>query len=161
MNEKEWREIISDRLVPECGYYYIVYDPDYVLGDERLYIQLKEKGFEILTYTDEIDFRLLFEDKIRSYTDSNVQKELIIVVNERKAHAYIPYDLAVTCTHISVDLEELFPSIDPEELRDGPVYVSDSGTTFDASEKSLMKRLENLAKDIPATYSGWLTFVDT
>jgi hypothetical protein len=37
MHEKEWRETIINRLVPECGYYYILYDPDYLLGDEKLY----------------------------------------------------------------------------------------------------------------------------
>lgn len=110
MSKKEWRKAITDLLVPECGKYYLVYDPDYLLGDESLFIQLKEKGFEILAYTGEIDFRLLYEEKIRSSTDRNGRKELIVLIHAGKESLYIPYDLEVISTPIAVDLAELFPS---------------------------------------------------
>jgi hypothetical protein len=126
MHEKEWRETIINRLVPECGYYYIIYDPDYLLGDEKLYIQLKGKGFELLTYTNEIDFRILFEGKMRSQTDKSMQKELIIVLHSRKEDTYIPYDLVVKSTSLSVDVAELIPAIDSEVLRDLPVTLLDT-----------------------------------
>lgn len=125
MQENGWRNKITNRLVPECGYYYIVYDPDYLIGDEKLYIQLKEKGFELLTYTHEIDFRILFEEKIRTYIDKNLLKELIIFVHEQEEHINIPYDLLIKSTSFSIDLPGIIPMIDADVLRSIPLIYLD------------------------------------
>ena len=67
-------------------------------------------GFEIVRYTDDLAFRIEYEEKLKTHGE-----KLAIIANSGQ---YIPYDVRRRLTAYKVALESLFPKLHPELLQD-------------------------------------------
>jgi len=66
-------------------------------------------GFEIVSYTDDLNFRIEHEEKLRT----NCGKTAVIANTEQ----YIPYDVYCRLSAYMISLEKLFPKLHPEPLK--------------------------------------------
>lgn len=67
-------------------------------------------GFEIVKYTDDLTFRIEYEEKLKS----SGEKLAVIAHTEQ----YIPYDVRRRLSAYMVSLEKLFPKLHPATLKD-------------------------------------------
>lgn len=87
-----------------------------LLDDENLnsranYISaFSAHGFEIVRYTDDLTFRIEYEEKLKS----SGEKLAVIAHTEQ----YIPYDVRRRLSAYVVSLEKLFPKLHPATLKD-------------------------------------------
>ncbi len=103
---RNWREDILAGLVPEVSKLTFVADPDHLLSEEKLQIELKEKAFDLLEYDGNIEFRYIYESQYRD-RDSN---ELIVLVHQETLDD-LPYDILQQSRHLSFNLGTLFPHL--------------------------------------------------
>lgn len=87
-----------------------------LLDDENLnsranYISaFSAHGFEIVRYTDDLTFRIEYEEKLKSSGE-----KLAVVAHTEQ---YIPYDVRRRLSAYMVSLEKLFPKLHPATLKD-------------------------------------------
>lgn len=87
-----------------------------LLDDENLnertnYISaFSAHGFEIVRYTDDLTFRIEYEDKMKSSDE-----KLAVIANTNQ---YIPYDVRCRLSTYVVSLEKLFPKLHQAALKD-------------------------------------------
>ena len=67
-------------------------------------------GFEIVRYTDDLTFRIEYEEKLKK----SGEKLVVIARSEQ----YIPYDVRRRLSAYSVSLEKLFPKLHPTIVKD-------------------------------------------
>jgi hypothetical protein len=65
-----WRDCILQEFTPEIARLTLVSDPDNLLSEEQMIIALRERGFEVIKYSDPIEFRYTYETFYRSKWDS-------------------------------------------------------------------------------------------
>lgn len=105
-----WRSTIINQFVTDIKNITLVADPDGLLLEEKIQSELRENGFELVTYEDPIAFRYEYELKFRQYWDREEKTDLVIALRaERDDLDNLPYDLLQKgrCLHFS--LSELFP----------------------------------------------------
>lgn len=66
-------------------------------------------GFEVVHYTDDLTFRIEYEEKIKSSDD-----KLVVLAH---SNSYIPYDLQRRLRAYIVSMERLFPKLNVEALK--------------------------------------------
>lgn len=85
-----------------------------LLDDENLMRNclsaFSENGFEIVRYTDDLAFRIEYENKLKAGDE-----KLAVVA---RTEQYIPYDVLKRLTAYVVSLENLFPRLNPGALKD-------------------------------------------
>lgn len=87
-----------------------------LLDDENLnsranYISaFSAHGFEIVRYTDDLTFRIEYEEKLKSFGE-----KLAVIAHTEQ---YIPYDVRRRLSTYMVSLEKLFPKLHPAALKD-------------------------------------------
>lgn len=99
-----WREDILSALVPQVNRLTLVADPDYLLSDEILQIEIKQRGFDLFEYEDAIAFRYIYESQYRD-TSSN---ELIVLVPYEELSS-LPFDILHHSRHLHFNIGTLFP----------------------------------------------------
>ena len=67
-------------------------------------------GFEIIRYTDDLTFRIKYEEKLKNFGE-----KLAVIANTGQ---YIPYDVQHRLTTYIISLEKLFPKLNPIMLKD-------------------------------------------
>lgn len=87
-----------------------------LLDDENLnsranYISaFSAHGFEIVRYTDDLTFRIEYEEKLKTFGE-----KLVVIA---RTGQYIPYDVRRRLSAYVVSLEKLFPKLHPAMLKD-------------------------------------------
>ena len=61
--------------MPELGRLHLAHDPDNLLLDEFTLSALAERGFTVLAFEDEVDFRLEYETRFRGRWDDGLPTE--------------------------------------------------------------------------------------
>ncbi len=64
-----WRDAILQHFVPQVNRLTLVADPDDLLTEELLAIELRQRGFDIIDFTDPVAFRYVYERQYRSVWD--------------------------------------------------------------------------------------------
>ena len=64
-----WRDAILNELVPNVSKLTLVADPDSLLTEEKLALELYQRGFELIEFNDPVEFRYAYELKYRSIWD--------------------------------------------------------------------------------------------
>ncbi len=123
--QKDWRDIIIEKLIPETKRSYLFSDPDFLFKDEVLNIRIQEKGFDTLIYENDIEFLINYEQKVRFYTDQGLLKEIIILIHDDLSTAVIPFDIAEKSDSTTYDYALLFPHLDRRLIRELPVEMLD------------------------------------
>ena len=112
-----WRDAILDQFVPRISKLSLVSDPDNLLTEEHTAIALRNKGFDILEFSNAIEFRYSYEMLYRSVWDRGEKTELVVILHTPKADLNpVPFDLLETGKQFYFSIAELFPLFSPPIL---------------------------------------------
>ena len=107
-----WRSRILGEFIPGAARTTLVSDPDGLLRDEGMLVQIRERGFEIIPYEDPVTFRYAYESGVRTRRDRGEQVDLAVVLASSHADFdSVPYDLLETGRRLSFSVGDLFPNL--------------------------------------------------
>jgi PglZ domain. len=109
--KNNWRESILKEFQPGINRLTLAADPDSLLTEEKMAITLRERGFELIEFSDHIEFRYAYESKYRSAWDQNIATDLVVILHLAKPEFQsLPYDLLKAGREVSFSLGHVFPN---------------------------------------------------
>ena len=142
-----WRDAILNDFVPNVSKLTLVADPDYLLTEEKLALELRERAFDLIEYNDPVEFRYAYESKFRSIWDRGKHTDLVVILRLQDAELEsLPYDLLQAGRKLSFILGDLFPNLSYPVIEKLERSLLDA--LFEAQCKSPPDRLgDNTTKD--------------
>jgi hypothetical protein len=142
-----WRESILTEFIPNLHKLTLVADPDGLLTEETLALELVQRGFDIIEFNDAIEFRYAYEKQYRSIWDSGDHIDLVVVLPLSDANLdALPYDILQAGRKLSFNLGEIFPNLNYPVLES--MGRSHLDMLFEAKEKAFPHNLGgNRTKD--------------
>ena len=142
-----WRNTILKEFVPNVAKLTLVSDPDCLLTEEKLAMELRGRGFDLIEFNDPIEFRYAYESKYRSIWDRGDHTDLVVVLRLQDAElAALPYDLLQAGRKLFFSLGDLFPNMSYPVVEQLDRSLLDS--LFDAQKKTSPDRMgDNATKD--------------
>lgn len=142
-----WRDAILNDFVPNVSRLTLVADPDCLLTEEKLALELRGRGFDLIEFSDPVEFRYAYESKYRSIWDRGEHTDLVVVLRLQDAELKsLPYDLLQTGRKLSFNLGDLFPNLSYPVIEKLDRSLLDS--LFEAQRKSPPDRMgDNATKD--------------
>jgi len=106
-----WRDAILNDFVPNVSKLTLVADPDCLLTEEKLALELRGRGFDLIEFNDPVEFRYAYESKYRSIWDRGEHTDLVVILRLQDAELEsLPYDLLQAGRKLSFNLGDLFPT---------------------------------------------------
>ncbi len=142
-----WRNTILKDFVPNVAKLTLVSDPDCLLTEEKLALELRDRGFNLIEFNDPIEFRYAYESKYRSIWDRGEHADLVVILRLQDAElAALPYDLLQAGRKLSFSFGDLFPNMSYPVVEQLDRSLLDS--LFDAQKKTSSGRMgDNATKD--------------
>lgn len=142
-----WRDAILNDFVPNVSKLTLVADPDCLLTEEKLALELRGRAFDLIEFSDPVEFRYAYESKYRSIWDRGEHTDLVVVLRLQDAELEsLPYDLLQAGRKLSFNLGDLFPNLSYPVIEKLDRSLLDS--LFEAQRKSLPDRMgDNATKD--------------
>ena len=142
-----WRNTILKEFVPNVAKLTLVSDPDCLLIEEELAMELRGRGFDLIEFNDPIEFRYAYESKYRSLWDRGKHTDLVVVLRLQDGELLsLPYDLLQVGRKLSFSLGDLFPNMSYPVVKQLDRSLLDS--LFDAQNKTSLDRVgDNATKD--------------
>lgn len=142
-----WRNTILKNFVPNVSKLTLVSDPDYLLTEEKLTMELRYRGFDLIEFNDPMEFRYAYESKYRSIWDRGEYTDLVVVLRLQNAELEsLPYDLLQAGRKLSFSLGDLFPNLSYPVIEKLDRSLLDS--LYEAQRKSPPDRIgDNATKD--------------
>ena len=142
-----WRDAILNDFVPNVSKLTLVADPDCLLTEEKLALELRGRGFDLIEFSDPVEFRYAYELKYRSIWDRGEHTDLVVVLRLQDAELEsLPYDLLQAGRKLSFNLGDLFPNLSYPVIETLDRSYLDS--LFEAQCKSSSDRMgDNATKD--------------
>ena len=142
-----WRDAILNDFVPNVSKLTLVADPDCLLTEEKLAIELRGRGFDLIEFNDPVEFRYAYESKYRSIWDRGEHTDLVVILRLQDAElASLPYDLLQAGRKLSFNLGDLFPTLSYPVIEKLDRSLLDA--LFEAQRKSPPDRMgDNATKD--------------
>lgn len=142
-----WRDAILNDFVPNVSKLTLVADPDCLLTEEKLALELRGRGFDLIEFSDPVEFRYAYESKYRSIWDRGEHTDLVVVLRLQDAELEsLPYDLLQAGRKLSFNLGDLFPNLSYPVIEKLDRSLLDS--LFEAQRKSPSDRMgDNATKD--------------
>ncbi|KZK74365.1 MAG: alkaline phosphatase [Pelodictyon luteolum] len=142
-----WRDAILNDFVPNVSKLTLVADSDSLLTEEKLVLELRGRGFDLIEFNDPVEFRSAYESKYRSIWDRGEHTDLVVVLRLQDAQMEsLPYDLLQAGRKLSFNLGDLFPNLSYPVIEKLDRSLLDS--LFDAQRKSPPDRMgDNATKD--------------
>jgi hypothetical protein len=142
-----WRDAILNDFVPNVSKLTLVADPDCLLTEEKLALKLRGRGFDLIEFSDPVEFRYAYESKYRSIWDRGEHTDLVVVLRLQNAELEsLPYDLLQAGRKLSFNLGDLFPNLSYPVIEKLDRSLLDS--LFEAQRKSPPDRMgDNATKD--------------
>jgi len=142
-----WRDAILNDFVPNVSKLTLVADPDCLLTEEKLALELRGRGFDLIEFSDPVEFRYAYESKYRSIWDRGEHTDLVVVLRLQDAELEsLPYDLLQAGRKLSFNLGDLFPNLSYPVIEKLDRSLLDS--LFEAQHKSPPDRMgDNATKD--------------
>jgi hypothetical protein len=142
-----WRNSILNEFVPKVSKLTLVADPDSLLTEELLALELRERGFDLIEFNDPVEFRFAYESQYRSLWDRGEHTDLVVILRLQDTELEaLPFDLLQAGRKLSFNLGELFPALSypiVEQLDKGLLDA-----LFEAQEKINPDRMgDNATKD--------------
>ena len=107
-----WRDAILKEFVPNVGKLTLVADPDSLLTEEKLALELRKRGFDLIEYNDPVQFRYAYETKYRTIWDKGESTDLVVILRMPEAELdSLPYDLLKAGRKLCFNLGDLFPGL--------------------------------------------------
>ncbi|MFZ4986991.1 MAG: BREX-3 system phosphatase PglZ [Blastocatellia bacterium] len=138
--------MLSD-FVPNVSKLTLVADSDCLLTEEKLALELRGRGFDLIEFNDPVEFRYAYESKYRSIWDRGEHTDLVVVLRLQDAELQaLPYDLLQAGRKLSFNLGDLFPNLSYPVIENLDRSLLD--VIFDAQRKSSPDRMgDNATKD--------------
>lgn len=108
-----WIDRILREFPADLARFWIAWDPDDLLLDERILHSLRERGFEVLPFEDSIAFRTEYEERYRAAWDRGEDgsaKALVLQLRETDLNE-LPWDYVREGRKVSLGLADLFPKL--------------------------------------------------
>ena len=142
-----WRDAILNDFVPNVSKLTLVADPDCLLTEEKLALELRGRGFDLIEFRDPVEFRYAYETQYRSIWDRGEHTDLVVVLRLQDAElGSLPYDLLQTGRKLSFNLGDLFPALSYPVIEKLDRSLLDA--LFEAQRKSQPDRMgDNATKD--------------
>lgn len=142
-----WRDAILNDFVPNVSKLTLVADPDCLLTEEKLAIALRGRGFDLIEFSDPVEFRYAYESKYRSIWDRGEHTDLVVILRLQDAELEcLPYDLLQAGRKLSFNLGDLFPNLSYPVIEKLDRSLLDM--LFEAQRKSPPDRMgDNATKD--------------
>jgi len=142
-----WRDAILDDFVPNVSKLTLVADPDCLLTEEKLALELRGRGFDLIEFNDPVEFRYAYESKYRSIWDRGEHTDLVVILRLQDAELEsLPYDLLQVGRKLSFNLGDLFPTLSYPVIEKLDRSLLDA--LFEAQRKSPPDRMgDNATKD--------------
>lgn len=142
-----WRDQILAEFVPGINKLTLVADPDGLLTEEGMSYKLRQKGFDLIEFTDSITFRYAYESQYRSIWDQGLATNLVVILRlEDSELDRLPYDLLQAGKPLRFSLGELFPNFSYRVLDELDRSLLDK--LFEAQQRYKPENMgENLSKD--------------
>ena len=142
-----WRDAILNDFVPNVSKLTLVADPDWLLTEEKLALELRGRGFDLIEFSDPVEFRYAYESKYRPIWDRGEHTDLVVVLRLQDAELEsLPYDLLQAGRKLSFNLGDLFPNLSYPVIEKLDRSLLDS--LFEAQRKSPPDRMgDNATKD--------------
>ena len=107
-----WRDQILKEFTPKVARLTLVADPDGLLLEEGILEGIRERGFELIPFEDQVTFRYAYETKFRSRWDKGEQTDLVVALHSGASDlGSLPYDLLQAGRRLSFNLGEIFPNL--------------------------------------------------
>ena len=142
-----WRDAILNDFEPNVSKLTLVADPDCLLTEEKLALELRGRGFDLIEFSDPVEFRYAYESKYRSIWDRGEHTDLVVVLRlQNAALESLPYDLLQAGRKLSFNLGDLFPHLSYPVIEKLDRSLLDA--LFEAQRKSPPDRMgDNATKD--------------
>ena len=142
-----WQDAILNDFVPNVSKLTLVADPDYLLTEEKLALELIGRGFDLIEFNDPVEFRYAYESKYRSIWDRGEHTDLVVILRLQDAELEsLPYDLLRAGRKLSFNLWDLFPNLSYPVIDKLDRSLLDA--LFDAQRRSPPDRMgDNATKD--------------
>ena len=142
-----WRDTILNDFVPKVSKLTLVADADCLLTEERLALELLGRGFDLIEFSDPVEFRYAYESKYRSIWDRGEHTDLVVVLRLQDSELYsLPYDLLQAGRKLTFNLGNLFPNLSYPVIEKLDRSLLDA--LFEAHRKSPPDRMgDNATKD--------------
>ena len=142
-----WRNNILKDFIPNVAKLTLVSDPDCLLTEEKLAIELRSRGFNLIEFNDPIEFRYAYESKYRSIWDRSEHTDLVVILRLQNAElTTLPYDLLQAGRKLAFSLGDLFPNMSYPVVEQLDRKLLDS--LFIAQKKTSPDRMgDNATKD--------------
>jgi len=146
-HSSSWRDAILNDFVPNVSKLTLVADPDCLLTEEKLALELRGRGFDLIEFSDPVEFRYAYEFKYRSIWDRGEHTDLVVVLRLQNAELEsLPYDLLQAGRKLSFNLGDLFPHLSYPVIEKLDRSLLDA--LFEAQRKSPPDRMgDNATKD--------------
>ena len=134
----------------------LVADPDSLLTEEKLFVKLRQRGFDLIEFDDPIEFRYAYESKYRSIWDRGEHTDLVVILRLQNSELLsLPYDLLQAGRKLSFNLGELFPNLSYPVIEELDRSMLDA--LFDAQQKISSDRMgDNATKDFILRQKKWV-----
>ena len=144
---RSWRDAILNNFVPNVSKLTLVADPDCLLTEEKLVLDLHGRGFDLIEFRDPVEFRYAYESKYRSIWDRGEHTDLVVVLRLQGADLEsLPYDLLQAGRKLSFNLGDIFPNLSYPVIEKIDRSMLDA--IFDAQCKDTPERMgDNATKD--------------
>lgn len=142
-----WRDSILKEFVPNISKLTLVADPDSLLTEEKLALELKNSGFDLLEFNDPVEFRYAYESKYRAKWNKGEHTDLVVVLHKQNYELKnLPYDLLAVGKQLVFNLGALFPNLSYPVIE--KLDRSHLDDIFDAQKKYTPDRMgDNDTKD--------------
>lgn len=142
-----WRDAILNDFIPKVSKLTLVADPDCLLTEEKLALALRGRGFDLIEFSDPVEFRYAYESKYRSIWDRGEHTDLVVILRLQNAELEsLPYDLLQAGRKLSFNLGDLFPNLSYPVIEKLDRSLLDS--LFEAQHKSPPDRMgDNATRD--------------
>jgi hypothetical protein len=112
-----WRDSILNQFIPNVSRLSLVSDPNNLLTEEKMSMELRKKGFDILEFNNAVDFRYSYESQYRSIWDKGAKTELVVILHSQRPDLNdLPYDLFAAGRKFYFSITDIFPNFSPPIL---------------------------------------------
>jgi PglZ domain len=112
MISTSWRDAILSEFIPNVSKLTIVADPDDLLTEEKLSLELKNRGFDLIDFDDSVEFRYAYESRYRTLWDQGKQTEQSVILRSHNSDLdALPYDLLKNGRMLKFSLGDIFPNL--------------------------------------------------
>lgn len=107
-----WRDEILQYFTPQVSRLTLAVDPDDLLTEELLAVELRQRGFDVIDFTDPVAFRYVYERRYRSIWDRGADTLLLPVVRVSSPELdNLPFDLLRAGRCVRFNLGSFFPHL--------------------------------------------------